>query len=194
LDGEIADYGANGLYANFKGMSEGQSIKAAATTMLSPYGGGLTVLALTTADKFTDEYKSITKSVANSMKFMQPVESALVKEWKSRITGKLLKYMNTGDNSTSTTTYSLYTNGAFRYYNSSSYSSVDHYVDHDLYASSASQDDDTGTWEITGSETEATLVVTYKNGKVGRLGLESKEGSRGQIYLNGSRYFILDLE
>ncbi|MFK8037138.1 MAG: hypothetical protein AB8B74_02525 [Crocinitomicaceae bacterium] len=187
---QIIDFGSNGILGAFSGWIDGVNSKAAIISLFSPHGGGVTIMVYTKQSRFNSSYMEAVKKIANSVKFTKPVESELVKQWRKKLSSKKLVYYNTGDNSTEKITYTLYANSQFSFYNSSSYASSDTYNDY----SSASTNDDSGNWKIKEDNTGVFIEFKYMNGTSSSQYLKKKENSYSQIFLDGMRYFITEIE
>ncbi|SER09794.1 hypothetical protein [Neolewinella agarilytica] len=187
--GQIENFSTNGISGIFTGWAEGSPIKAAMISLFSPHGGGVSIIVMTSPDKFDASYPALAKSVANSVMLVRPVESQLAQQWRQGLSNKKLTYFNTTSNSTEKRTLMLYENGRFVYGDQSSYSSSDYGSDF----SSASQSDDAGQWKILGDGQAIQLQLTYNDGSISQHSLQMKEGTATQILLDGRRYFTEDL-
>lgn len=187
--GEIEYFSSNGITGTFKGWIDGSPAKAAVICLFSPNGGGVSIYAATSPDKFSPSYTTIAKTIANSTQFYDPIESDLVKEWKEKLSNKKLIYYNTTDNAAEKATYFLYENGWFIYADESSYSSTDH----SSTFSAASTSDNGGKWKIIGDENEVLLELIYNDGSIYAHSIKQKEGSETQIMIDGNRFFTKDL-
>jgi len=187
--GQIENYSTNGIIGIFTGRAQGSAINAAMISLFSPHGGGVSVLVITSPEKFDDTYPALAMSVANSVSLVRPVESQLAQQWRQGLSNKKLTYYNTTSNSTEKKTLVLYENGWFIYGDQSSYSSRDYGSDF----SSASQGEDGGKWKILGDGQAILLQLTYNDGSIGQHSLRMKEGTATQVLLDGKRYFTEDL-
>lgn len=193
-EGEIRNHGTNGLEGIFNGWVEGEQAKVAVVSLFSPNGGGLSIFAATSPQVFNQNYLQYAKSIAQTVRFTKPVESPLVGQWKQMIANRKLVYYNTTDYGTQKTTFWIYGDGSFAYGDESSFSSTDVYTDHTSTFSGASQDQNSGQWDIVADDHNAQLVLTYNSGETGYYTIQMKEGSSSQVLLNGSRYFITALQ
>jgi len=187
--GKIDYFSSNGIIGTFTGRADGSAVKVAVISLFAPHGGGVSVFAATSPEEFNDSYVVLAKSIANSIKLYRPVESKLVKEWRTGLSNKKLTYYNTTSNMAEKSTLLLYENGWFIYGDESSYSSTD-------YAStfsSASTSDDGGKWVILGDDHEVQLQLTFNDGSTYLYSLRLKEGSATQVMIDGRRYFTEDL-
>lgn len=187
--GQIENFSTNGLIGTFTGWAEGGAIKAAMVSLFSPHGGGVSIIVLTSPEKFDASYLALAKSVAKSVSLVRPVESQLAQQWRQGLSNKKLTYYNTTSNSTEKRTLILYENGRFVYGDQSSYSSSDYSSDF----SSASQGEDGGQWKILGDGQAVQLQITYNDGSISQYSLQMKEGTASQVLIDGSRYFVEDL-
>jgi hypothetical protein len=72
LDGEVTRWEANGVAAKFKGTVQGRQARAQAIGLLSPHGGGVTVLAMVDSNAFDATYVIDVEAVAKSVVFRPP--------------------------------------------------------------------------------------------------------------------------
>jgi len=188
-EGSIDNFSTNGIIGTFTGWAEGSAIKAAMISLFSPHGGGVSIMVITSPDKFDDSYLVLARSIANSVSLYLPIESDPAKAWRTGLSNKKLTYLNTTSNMTEKTTLLLYENGRFIYGDQSSYSSRDYTSD--FYT--ASQSEDGGKWKILGDGQAIQLQLTYNDGSISQYTLSTKEGTATQILLDGKRYFTESL-
>jgi hypothetical protein len=96
LDGTVQNFGNNGVSASFAGIMENQAAKAHAIGLVSPFGGGITILAAVEKASFTDEYKKLAESIARSTHFFKPEAppvTPVTKEWRETLAGARLTYL-----------------------------------------------------------------------------------------------------
>ena len=194
LLGSIEQLKQNAILGTFAGYLDGAEVKATVASLFSPHGGGISVFALTTPDKFNTSYEDLVKTIANTVIFKKPIESALVKQWQSFLSGRKLTYYNTNDSVAEKMIYVLYDNGWFVFLDESFYGSKDEYTDHTYWFSSLTTNKNAGQWKIVGNDTNATLQLEYNNGNASTRSLKMKEGSQSQILLNGKRFFTESLK
>ncbi len=193
--------GGEGLGAEFEGLIEGEQAKAFIIGLINPFGTSVTIVAVTTEARYTDEYKELAMKISDSVGFAIPQESAETQDWREGLKGKRLTYMysrsDTGspyyDSSggvygsysgySTTTRFDLCSNGTFSYYHSSQ-SSFDNAGG---FGNAAGRDKSIGQWEVsTTADGGSVLVLQYPNGEEAEYELIY---SKGKTLLNGTRYF-----
>ncbi len=95
LTGEIEPFGSNGIAARYAGSLQGQSVKAYGIGLINPHGLGVSILAVTTPDMFTERHVELAREVARGFRFTSPVATPIVNEWKRALTNARLTYMET---------------------------------------------------------------------------------------------------
>lgn len=180
----VQKYGRKGLIANYNGAIQGQMVKAHAIGLLSPHGGGLTMLIAVRNDLYTNDYLTTLQSIANSVTFSKPKTSPVAGQWKNRINGKRLLYMKTANGMSKKITIDLCSSGNFGYNSNSSGMSGGPTV-----LTYAGQDGGQGTWKIISRRNAAILVLNYNTGEFAEYQL-ANGASNGQIQLDGRRYFV----
>ncbi len=198
VTGNFNPVGENGIGALYQGMMQWTQVKLYAIGLTNPHGYGLTIMAGTSDDLYTDKYKRLAESVAASVRFSKPETGPIVDQWKQHLTGKRLTYMDSyyssspgidgmeGGGYSSEETIDLCPQGYFNF-SSSSDVSVD---TGGAYGFGASSGQGNGTWEITGNVNGgATLLLNFNNGKVNEYELTYEDE---KTMLNGYRYYITD--
>ncbi len=193
--------GAEGLGAEFKGRIEGEQAKAFIIGLLNPFGSSVTIVAVTTEARYTDEYKELAMEISDSVGFAIPQDTTETKDWREGLKGKRLTYMysrsDTGpsySDSTgnvygsysgynTTTTFDLCRDGTFSYHHSSQ-SSFDNVGG---FGVAAGRDKSLGTWKVsTRADGGSILEFQYPNGEEAEYELTY---DKGKTLLNGTRYF-----
>lgn len=93
LDGDVTQWESNGVTAAFKGVVQGQPARAHAIGLLSPFGGGVTVLAMVDSASFGQGYVDDVETMARGVVFRPPVAPAIVQEWDAELRGRKLTHM-----------------------------------------------------------------------------------------------------
>lgn len=179
-------YGSNGLYVRFDGTAEGQQIVIESIALVSPHEGGVTFAAAGLAAGYPAQAAELLRSMAASAVFMQPQVSAAAQQWKQRLSGKQLLYLNTSNGLSDKTAIDLCSDGTFGYYSNSSYLSSNA----SNSFSYAGQDQDGGTWRIISRGASAVLVLMFSGqGSISEYELSARQAPN-EAGLNGRRYFI----
>ncbi|NND08382.1 MAG: hypothetical protein HKN87_18540 [Saprospiraceae bacterium] len=196
LDGSVTEFGNAGLQAAFTGTLGGQSAKAFVTSLLNKGGTGVTIMAATAPNEFTDAHKTLVGQLAQTVQFSEVVKPKADGEWSEKLKNARLTYMN-----------SYYSSGA----SYGGYSTGGGYSDKEvidlcaqgyfLHSSTSSMSFDTGggfgsshdgskgagSWTvINNSDHQPVLQLTFHNGDIHEYVITT-EGSK--TFLNGARYY-----
>jgi len=204
LVGDIKTSNEYRIEADYEGYMNFEKVKCFAIGMINGKGSGLTILAITTVAQFGESQIKAAKALANSVTFYQPVTSKASQYWLDQITGNRLAYLSSSGGSDYGGGYSgsstrenidLCSNGSFLYYyNSHSSFSAGNSNLGTLsgFGYANSNDSNEGTWKVISYQTGSFLELTFSNGKIAEYGLS--ENSKGNLLLNGTRYFRTNLE
>ncbi len=72
-EGGFEPVGNNGFGGVLSGTIQGQQARAYLLGMMSPYGGGVSILVAVTPEAYTNQYPGFAKQIAASVQFSQPV-------------------------------------------------------------------------------------------------------------------------
>ncbi|MBN1996103.1 hypothetical protein JW935_01040 [candidate division KSB1 bacterium] len=193
VTGDMQAYGKNGLVADFGGSVQWKPATGRAVGMLSPYGGGITIMTAVEKQSYSPAYAGYVEQIANSVVFSRPEIPPVADEWKQNLTNCRLTYMwsysssGYGDGSyaggSQQTTIDLCGRGFFNYSDNNSMS-VDAGSGTSGYGGGQSQG--SGTWKVVGRGNQAVLVLTFHDGQVYEYRLSMQEG---KTYLDDKRYF-----
>lgn len=181
-------YGSDGISCAYEGTIEREQAKAFGIALMSPNGGGVTILVAASSSLFSSDYQQYAYHVAQSVEFRKIEKADVSDEWKEALSNVRLTYMDS---------YSSNTSGGGGY---SSESKIDlcaegyfNYRDSDInafgqYAGAYSQNKGGGTWSLeSGKSTEnPVLKLSFYDGTVYSYELSYKDN---KLYLNGYRYF-----
>lgn len=110
-DGQLMLTGApqavsqNMLVSDFGGVLGGQQAQGRIICLLSPYGGGVLILAGAAAGSYTQQHAALAEGVARSMRFSKPQDPPEAAMWRQRLTGVRLAYMKSGGSTDSSGGY-----------------------------------------------------------------------------------------
>jgi len=179
-----------------------EKVSCFAIGMINGKGSGLTILTLTTTEQFGERQVNAAKALANSVQFYEPLVSKASAYWLDQIQGRRLAYLSSqsssdysrGSSGSSTReNIDLCSDGNFLYYyNSHSSFSAGNSNLGTLSGFGYANDSNEGTWKVITYQTGSFLELTFSNGKEAEYGLS--ENSKGNLLLNGTRYFRSDLE
>lgn len=157
LNGAISQDGNNILKGDYSGVMDGTQVKAKGMGVLSPYGGGVYLIAVTTPEKLGPELVNAAESIARNMKFSKQESSNLSRHF-------------TGNWSTFTTNTSTWIcfcpDGVYSEQYESSYSGkmTDGYGVQTGAWGTAGQDNSQGRWTVRGTKESGQIIVILNNG------------------------------
>ncbi len=189
LISEIDHFNATTVGGTFAGQLDGYPSKAYIVSMISPYGGGITIMSATNTQSFSNRYKEITTSISQSVRFSRPDHSKAIEEWKALISGCKLSYYNSynsggGSGYTTVIKMSLCNQGYFVY--NLDDQTVLNGQGNLTGAYSFQKNKGNGSWEVIGRGTEVLLQLNFHDGRVKAFSLSKNE--KGHTLLNGERY------
>ncbi|MBK6947139.1 MAG: hypothetical protein IPH16_02815 [Haliscomenobacter sp.] len=184
LRATVSSYGANSLFIRYDGQAQGQPIVIEMVSMVSPHGGGVSVVGSGAHADYSTQITTAIKTIANSVQFQKPQVSPLAQQWKQRVSGKQLLFLQTSNGSSDKVTIDLCPTGRFEYYSNSSYMSGGFFQ-----FSYAGQDANSGTWKIVARGTQPVLQLFFDSGTLQEYPLSARQAAN-EIGLNGQRYFI----
>ncbi len=156
LTATVGDYGNRGLFIRYEGSAQGQPLVIETITMISPNGGGISVVGAALRPDFSGEVTGAIKSIANSLQFTQTADSPMVRQWKQRLTGKQLTYLYTNNGLADKIAIDLCPNGRFQYNSDGSYTSGGF-----AQFSYAGNDANSGSWKIVSTNSFPLLVLFF---------------------------------
>lgn len=197
LDGDVKPFGEKGVASKLRGTFKGEAVSAYNVSLLSPYGGGATIMAWAAPGAYSADLENAGRSVAAAVTFRKPMAHPDVARWMGRLPGSRLSYvesdftpgLSTGGYSTGSSYnierhIDLCSDGSFHFTESTDYS-VD--AGSAGNAGGADSDDHTGRWRVYRFSGLTVLEMRYSSGGVGALILD---GSGEQILLDGEEWSI----
>jgi hypothetical protein len=195
-DGPVQDFSNNGIEAFYQGTVGYQPAKAYAVGLINQYGTGVTIIAMTTTDQFSELHKNLAREVAGSVHFSKPVITESKSGWGDMLKNARLTYMHSY--SSNTGSYGGYTTGggfsdkevidlcAQGYFNHSSSSSLS--IDTGgAFGHSSDSGQGSGTWKvIVNTQGQDVLQLNFYNGEVYEYVLSLEDN---KTFLNGRRFF-----
>ena len=184
-------FGTNGLSGDFQGIVQGRQARAFAIGLLSPSGGGVTILAAVEAASFTQDYPGFVRSIASSLKFGE-AQGPGPSGSSGASNASLMKYFAgeyysySGGSTLSggagtERTVTLCPDGLFR----------------DSYEFSASGTGQWGAvntqrgaarWSIQGDQSRGVITVTYGDGQTKRFSYQVLSKSEQTISFDGVKF------
>jgi hypothetical protein len=178
----------NGVEGTFKGILNGQASISYVISLLSPYGGGISIFAFTNSADYSDEYKNIVEKISESVKYENRITSSVADDWKHALNNCRLTYLNSynsgnGNGGMQTKiVIDLCEKGYFNYSDESNIlmnqGNIDGYSEGNRMGA--------GEWKILDKGDHAILQLTFNNGDVKDYLLSFEDD---KTYLNGERYF-----
>lgn len=195
LASAVTELGKGTVGGEFSGTLEWQPAKAYIVGMHNPHGLGITIIAITTSDKYNNQYPGYAKAVMNSVQFRQPESKEDIGEWKEWMKNVKLTYMEsyssvspgvdgmTGGGYSLSKEIDLCGAGYFNYYGSSNFSTGSD--NSSAYGNSNNKGN--GTWDIrVGPDGNPLLVLNFNDGETSSFTLTYQDK---KLYLDGTRYF-----
>jgi len=169
----------NGLAAEFQGVVQGKMAKAYALGLLSPHGGGVTILAAVEEASYTEAYPRFVREIASSLAFSAPqTDSSLMRYFA----GKYYSYSGgstiTGSAGTERQVM-LCPNG--RYFDSSEFSASGQGW------GGAQQANNAARWKIQGNKSQGTITIVFPGGETRSVRYQVT-GEEGVIIFDGVKF------
>ena len=186
-------FGKNGMVGEFSGTAQGQNARTFAVGLISPQGGGVTIMAATEAASYSSDYSDLVLAIAGSLSFLPagaqsglPAaapqgegDMSLMKyfagEWYSYSSGSTI-YGSAGTERTMT----LCPDGLFRDSSEFSASGGDW--------GGANARSGWGRWAAQGDKTQGTITVTYPDGRSRRFAYRVVSKEEQTIDFDGVKY------
>ena len=176
-------YGSQGAWLGWDGTANGQAVSLQTIALVSPYGGGVSVLLIAPKNVYRAEHRTILQSIANSVTFTKPQVSPLAEQWKSRIAGRQLLYFYTASGFSEKQSYDFCSDGTFAMNVDNSASSSDFGGSF----SAATQGGNAGTWRVVAQGNQAVLMLMLRDGGTRQFTLANTSNGVGML-LNGKKF------
>jgi hypothetical protein len=188
LVGEVKDFGKNGVSAEYEGLINGAPARAHAVGLISPHGGGVTIISAAEQSAFSDALVRLAEQVARSIMFHKPETANLITTWEEQLTGKKLTYLSSYNSGPSggysaKRVLSLCANHRF-ILSTNSVVSIDL---PDAAGNSGGINRSEGRWEIAVASGHPVLRLHFADGSQLQYLLGFQEG---KLHLDGTRYFL----
>jgi hypothetical protein len=193
LQGSIQNLGANTIKGHYTGTLEWQPVKALGIGMVNPNGTGVTILALSTPDKYGNDLEKAASQLHTSVVFKKVDHGPILKQWEQQLANTRLTYMDSYNSPS-------YTDGgisggyssktkielcAAGYFNFNSRSNMSLGGD-GVSGYSHGKDQGNGTWRIDTRSGQPHLILEFYNGDVSEYSLAYDDD---KLMLNGRRFF-----
>lgn len=176
-------YGSQGAWLGWDGTANGQAVSLQTIALVSPYGGGVSVLLIAPKNVYRAEHRTILQSIANSVTFTKPQVSPLAEQWKSRIAGRQLLYFYTASGFSEKQSYDFCSDGTFAMNVDNSASSSDFGGSF----SAATQGGNAGTWRVVTQGNQAVLMLMLRDGGTRQFTLANTSNGVGML-LNDKKF------
>ena len=178
LTGNLSYVSKNIISGDYTGTMNGTQVKAKGYGTISPYGGGVYIIAIMTPDKYSQALVSSASFIAKNIEYKKAESSNLMQYFAGR-------WKTVTKNSE--TIAVLYPNGNFsmRYSNS--------YGGNNGEWGVAGDENSSGRWAVRGSRRSGVLVLTYQDGSQDTLNyyVHVKNGQTywKEYYFGGTLYW-----
>ncbi len=175
LEGDVAGFGAGGVTCRLAGTVEGADARALNIALVSPHGGGASLVAWAGPDQYDASFEATARKVAESVKFEARAERPEVKEWRGVLARSRLSIIDSDytsglsqDGYGSGSGYSIEkhfdfcADGSFRFTDQSSYS-VD--AGSAGVAGGSNDANRAGQWSIHVIDRFVVLLLQYQDGQ-----------------------------
>ncbi len=191
---KLEDLGNDALGAVYSGTLEGQPAKGYIIGALNPHGQEVGIMAITTAQQYSEAQPNAAKAVWRSLKFSEIKTAPIAQQWKEKLSNVKLTYMDSYYSSSYTdggisggyetkNIFDLCGAGYFNYYGSDNMSAGGDFSS--AYSSNSSRG--SGTWDVLIDANGApVLQLQFNNGQTWEYNIEMKEK---EFYMNGKRYY-----
>jgi hypothetical protein len=184
--GAMRTVNGNTLVGDYAGIVDGQQVKAVGYGVLSPYGGGAFILAMTTPDKMSNGLTGAARQIATSMRYVRPTAGS------SDLVQFFADIWVTTSTNTSTQVY-LYPDGTWSDHYEASYSGdfSNSGGNTGSWGAGGAQNS-RGRWRVSGTRDQGRLILIYPNGEqeVYQYHVHEENGQKyySEYYFNGTLF------
>lgn len=198
VNGAARPFGSGGITVDFSGRIQSQAARGRAISLLSPFGGGITIMGATGQAAYSDNFAGYVESIAQTVVFARPEIPPVAEQWRQQLSNCRLTYLwsyysgGTGDGSyvgeSQQTTIDLCAQGFFRF-SDNNQMAVD---GGNTFGANASgfgggSNQGNGTWKIAAQGLQPVLVLTFYDGRVQEYRLSQQDG---KTFLDDKRFFL----
>lgn len=158
--------------AEYKGMMDGGEVKATGYGILSPYGGGLYILAIASTEVFSNDLKNAAENLVLSAKFSKPQISEVM---------RIMSGNWTTITKNTTTKICFCLNGSYTEYYESAYSGSGW--------GTANSDNKQGRWTIQGNRESGRIDIEMNSGKQVYYDYSIYNQNGGEYLFNNTLYY-----
>ncbi len=185
LSGGLEQLSSNLLAGNFTGIADGTQVKARGFGILSPYGGGAYLIAVSTPDNLGSELLGAAESMIKSTQYFKVEVGDLMQHFAGT-------WSSFGTNTSTWITF--YPDGTYSDQSESSYSGEfnDGAGNQTGNWNAMGQSGDKGRWTVRGNKDSGTIIVKLNNGEEYyyeyRVHIEKGNKYYNEYYFNGDYY------
>ncbi|KPK86190.1 MAG: hypothetical protein AMS27_05600 [Bacteroides sp. SM23_62_1] len=152
LSGGLNQVSQNVISGDYTGIMDGTQVKAKGMGILSPFGGGAYLIAVSTPDKLGNELITVTENIARNMQFFKVEVAGLIQHFAG----------NWASFTTSTSTWMCFcSDGSYSEQYEAAYSG--NFDDGSGNWSAANQDSGQGRWTVRGTKEAGQIIVRMNN-------------------------------
>ncbi len=187
--GQSAPVGNNGLGCEMSGSVQGTPARAYTVGLVSPYGGGITIIALTSSEAYTGQYRQWAEQMAASTRFTEPKLDTALMQW---FAGKYWRYTSSSSYTSVYATESSMTfcaNGLYEdsYESGGSGTGSDQYGNQNMSYGAVGTQQGRARWTIRGNKRQGVITIFKPDGS--SYDVEYRAVGEGQdMYFDGTRY------
>ena len=186
--GAAQSFTAAGLALDYSGTFQDNPVRGRAIGLVSPYGGGVTLIAMAEPAVYSDVLAGRVESTALSVKFTPPAAAPEIEKFQRQLSGARLTFVSSYSSGlsggiSSQRVISLCGDGRFSL-NGSSLVSIDV---GGAFGNSGDVEQGEGVWRIENVAGKPMLQLDFSDGSAQQYLLTTEAD---QLFLNGSRYFL----
>ena len=190
LSGGLQAINANTFSTEYSGVVDGTNAKAKGYGVLSPYGGGAYILAISTPEMLREDIITAAHQIAQNINFFKSTIPEIAHYFEGKWT--------TFSTNTTTSIY-LYANGLYSENYEATYSgNFENGGTNTGNWGASNQSSDQGKWTIKGTKDHGQIIVTLNNGNqvLYNYQVHSENGQTfySEYWINGSLYSKSGLE
>jgi len=198
--GDFSLKGVDRVEGFYEGTFNGSNVRVFAIGLINRLGSGMNVFIVTEKAKFGDKHIQEALKLAKTVKFFKQRDSKETAFWKQKLVGKNVKYLKVRTNNNAydgsftgtsdRTSITLYNNGSFYFYSSStaSYGGPAGTGGSGMYLGRSQNSGDYKIYTVANQ----TFLDLYFSNKTRTYKLSRNE--RRHTLLNGTRYSVLPIE
>lgn len=187
--GQSVPVGNNGLGCEMTGSVQGTPARAYTVGLVSPYGGGILIIALTSSEAYSGQYRQWAEQMAAGTRFSEPRLDTALMQW---FAGKYWRYSSSSSYTSVYATESSMTfcaNGLYHdsYESGGSGTGSDQYGNQNMSYGAVGSQQGRARWVIRGNKQQGVITVIKPDGS--SYDMEYRAVGEGQdMVFDGTRY------